>query len=327
MTSELLQKRARFIQTLRNYFIEKNYLEVETPLLAPFLIPEPCLEIFKTQFLTPQKQPVPLYLIPSPELWMKRLLAEGSGNIFQICKCFRNGELPSRIHNLEFTMLEWYTVDSNYYHAMKQIEDLLFYLVEVLKISSPKSILGEEVYLKPPFLQLSMNNAFINTLKFTLDTVQNIGALKAQAGKHGITVSSKDSWEQIFNKLFLTFIEPDLAKHKPVLLFDYPKQIPTLAKIKSGTPYVQRWELYIAGVEIANCYTEETNFQTVEKFFKSESIRKQKCRVRHKIDWQFADYFKKDFPACSGVALGVDRLFMVLHGFTSLSNSKYNFFQ
>ena len=126
MDIELLRARSRFTQAVRAFFLERRYLEVDTPLLAPALIPEPALEVFRTEWIDPRSLSArELFLIPSPELWMKRLLARGSGNLFQICKAFRNFEALGRYHNPEFTMLEWYTVGAGYLDSADLTDELL----------------------------------------------------------------------------------------------------------------------------------------------------------------------------------------------------------
>ncbi len=133
MDVELLRSRARFTRRSRRFFLERGYLEVETPLLAPALIPEPALEVFRTEWIDPRCLAArELFLVPSPELWMKRLLARGSGSLFQICKSFRNFEALGRYHNPEFTMLEWYTVDADYMDSADLTDELLAYLLAAL---------------------------------------------------------------------------------------------------------------------------------------------------------------------------------------------------
>lgn len=321
MTLELLNKRAKFIQALREFFIEKDYLEVETPTLSPFLIPEPCLEVFATQYLNERGKGQKLYLAPSPELWMKRVLAMGSGNIFQICKCFRNLESRTRLHNPEFPMLEWYTVNKTYMDIMGQMEELCSFLLDKLKKKAETKICGHTVNLTPPFLRMSFKQAFLQILNTDLDNLFSRIAIKKLAKKLGIDCRKDDTWEQVFHKIFLTHIESQLPRDKPLLLFDFPGKIPTLARQKANTPYCQRWELYMGGIEIANCYTEETDIKKIKALIKAETKRKKACRQMHKIDYKFTDIFEKDFPECTGVALGVDRLFMVFNELDSIAQT------
>ncbi len=124
-----LESHARFASEIRGYFTARGYVEVETPTLSPFLIPEPAIEVFQTEYLGPGGHPRDLWLIPSPELWMKRLLGRGSGNIFQISRSFRNGDVGSPLHNPEFRLLEWYTVGSGYVESIDVLEGLFSHLL------------------------------------------------------------------------------------------------------------------------------------------------------------------------------------------------------
>ena len=126
------------------------------------------------------------------------------------------------------------------------------------------------------------------------------------------------TWEEAFHILFLTVVEPDLPRTKPLVLLDYPRQVPTTARQNAGTPWSQRWELYVDGVEIANAYTEETDPDLLGALIAHEEERKKGCRVPHEPDRGIARIFPPGFPECSGVALGLDRLDMVFHGEKSL---------
>jgi lysyl-tRNA synthetase class 2 len=127
-----------------------------------------------------------------------------------------------------------------------------------------------------------------------------------------VLVSAGDSWADLFHKLFLSFVEPGLPSEHPLLLFDFPAAIPTLARRKPGTPWAERWELYLAGIELANCYTEATDPEQVADFFRSQSEAKKEAREPHRVDRELAKTLSEKLPPCSGVALGVDRLLMIL---------------
>jgi lysyl-tRNA synthetase class 2 len=279
---------------------------VDTPQLAPFLIPEPSLEVFQTEYLDAE-QTRPLYLIPSPEIWMKRLIALGAGSLFQIARAFRNGETIGRLHNPEFLLLEWYTVGSDYRDSIEVLEDLLCLLWNELNGSKARPF-------PVPLPRMSMRDAFRDFAGTDLDALLEKERLIQAVEERSLAVDPEDTWEQLFNKLFLTSVEPYLPQ--AVVLQDYPSAVPTLAKSDGG--YAERWELYIDGVEIANCYTEETRRGKVEEFIKEEAQRKRRCRVVHEIDWDLPGIFGKGFPPCSGTALGMDRLLMVLLGCTSI---------
>jgi lysyl-tRNA synthetase class 2 len=303
----LLKSRARFLQVTRRFFIERGYLEVETPVLAPFLIPEPSLEVFKTDYIDSEGRSTSFYLIPSPELWMKRLLAEGAGSLFQITKSFRNLESIEKIHNPEFTLLEWYTVGHGYMDSISVIEDMISCLCDEIPVKGD---------LAPPYRRIAIRQAFLQTVNLDLERLVEHEELYRAAETLRLSVSREDSWEQLFNKIFLTHVEPDLPKDRPFILYDYPKAIPTLAK--SRGPFAERWELFIRGVEIANCFTEETSQNVLNNLFAHEAERKRRCAVPHRIDYDLLRFFGKGYPECSGVALGMDRLFMVLSGQNSI---------
>ena len=128
----MLKIRARLLQTVRSFFADRAYLEVDTPTLAPTLIPESHLEVFRTHFEHPDREARELYLTPSPEVWIKRLLAEGCGSVFQLGKSFRNGESVDRLHQPEFTMLEYYTVDADYLDSIAVTEELMDTVIAAL---------------------------------------------------------------------------------------------------------------------------------------------------------------------------------------------------
>lgn len=301
MDIELLRSRSRFTAHVRRFFADRGYLEVETPLLAPALIPEPALEVFRTEWIDPRtRSSRELFLVPSPELWMKRLLARGSGSLFQICKCFRNCEALGRYHNPEFTMLEWYTVGADYRDSADLTDELLAHLHDSL---------GGPEALAPPCLRLSMNDAFRSLAGLDLERLQERGALLEAARACGETPADDETWEQLFNRLLVCRVEPRLPRGRPLLLTDWPAGVPTLARTRG--PIAERWELYIQGVEVANCFTEETDGRRLAALFDEEGRRKAACRVQHPLDSGLLELFDGRFPACSGVALGMDRLFML----------------
>jgi elongation factor P--(R)-beta-lysine ligase len=306
---KLLKERAALTRIIRNFFTEKDYLEVDTPVVCKSLIPEACLEVFRTEYFSLLGGKHDYYLIPSPEIWMKKLLAKGCGNIFQITKSFRNFEPSDKVHNPEFTMLEWYTVLKDYKYSIGIMQELLDYIKDNFELN--KNIIK---LLENKVDIVSMKSLFLNILNMNLDEFQTLEALKSRAVNLDISICSDDTWESLFNKLFLNFIEPELAR--AVIICDYPSNIPCLAK--SSGFYSERWELYINGVEIANCYTEETDKTKVERFFRHQSKLKGKSLVIHPSDKEFIDIFNSSFPECTGVALGMERLFMVLLNINSI---------
>jgi len=307
----LLRRRSEVLHLLRLFFRRLGYLEVDTPLLAPGLIPESSLEVFRT-FGDRE-----LYLIPSPELWMKRLLAEGSGSLFQLCRCFRNHEPDSPLHSREFTMLEWYAAGAGYLESIDILERLFGFLLQRLGLEPALHFRGRRLDCTPPFRRLSMREAFRRQLGWRLEDLQDRSALARRARALEVPVAEDDSWADLFHKVFLSFVEPALPVDRPLLLLDYPAAIPTLAR-RSGF-WAERWELYLGGIEVANCYSEATDPRAIGEFFRGQSQAKGSAREPHRVDWELSATLQAGLPPCSGAALGVDRLLMVLLDEASVS--------
>lgn len=308
LSIDKIKKRAVLINRIRNFFLERDFLEVDTPLLSPHLIPESSIENFKASLISPYRDDIPLYLTPSPEIWMKQLLAQGSGDIFQICKSFRNNEQISPVHNPEFTMLEWYktgiTADENI-----SICELL--ISSLCLPETPDTC-------RPPFRQMTMEEAFIEFAGFSLKENMETPALLEQLQLAGIPAEKDEGWEVLFHKLFLSLVEPELPCDRPLVLKNYPRRLATLAADIEKSPWSDRWELYMDGTEIANCYTEETDLKKIRNYYEKEGQEKsQNSRIPVHSSSSWVEGMK-DFPSCSGTAIGVDRLIAALIGDKSI---------
>ncbi|MCL2792227.1 MAG: EF-P lysine aminoacylase EpmA [Spirochaetaceae bacterium] len=299
-----LKNRDKIIKEIRKYFSDIGYLEIETPVLSPSLIPESHLEVFSTKSLNPYGSEKEFYLTPSPEIWMKKLLAEGSGPIFQITKSFRNSEQTGRFHNPEFTMLEWYSTNADYKDSIIITENLFDKLAAAFNCN----------FLKSPCLKISVKELFLKHTGIDLEKFKTAELLTEAIKEAGFGDKKNYTWEQAFNYIFVSIIEPSLPKEKPVIVTDYPIQIPCLAKKTEDGKWFQRWELYVNGIELANCYTEETDKTIIDAFFKEQENLKKNSLVNHYIDKSYTEIFSKNFPDCSGVALGIDRLVMAITG-------------
>ncbi|MFO8065156.1 MAG: amino acid--tRNA ligase-related protein [Spirochaetia bacterium] len=325
MSSNMLRLRARILHIIRSFFTDRDYLEVDTPMLAPTLIPEAHLEVFETTLVHPDRGRRPLYLVPSPEVWIKRLLAEGVGSVFQLGKSFRNGESVGRLHAPEFTMLEYYTVGAAYLESIEITETLLSAVREQAgkQLAEYRTARGLEP--KPPELsrageRVSVSQAFERYVGAGSQDITSIEALHSLSFRNGVQSREDDTYEEAFNRLLVHLVEPELPRDRPVYLYDYPAAIPTLAADKPGTAWCERWELYLGGIETANCYTEERDPQKVKDFFSAESARKADSLVPHPVDDGYYQLFGDNFPYCSGVAMGVERLLMILLGERSIKS-------
>lgn len=322
------------ISTIREFFKALDYIELEPPTLNDALIPESYLDIFRTkdrriksstEIVTTDK-----YLITSPEAFQKKMLALGVGSNFIITKSFRNGEPLSGKHLSEFTLLEWYEKGHNYLDVMNTTEALFNTIAQKLNIKSTITYKDAQITLTPPWIRLSVNEAFQQYTKINIsdswDEVTNEFSLKklAELAKHlPIKVEEHTTWEELFNQLFLIYVEPNLPTNKPVILYDYPHELSPLAKPKrdpkNGAMYAERFEVMMAGLEICDTYTENTDPALQEVTYAREIASiKAKGKEPYAYDYEFIDALKLGLPACSGNALGVDRMAMIFSGATEI---------
>ena len=276
---------------LRRFFIEREVWEVETPLLSHATVPDPFIE--SLTIASDKKR----YLQTSPEFAMKRLLAAGSGSIFQITKAFRKEE-SGRQHNPEFTMLEWYRVGFDHHQLMQEMDALLQYMLHCLPAK------------KTSYQQLFLDHLNIDPLTAT------IGALSQCAKAHAISIEStleKDDW---LNLLMTHCIEPKLGANEPLFIYDYPASQSALAKLSQQDPRVaERFEVYYKGVELANGFHELRDAKEQRaRFEKDNQLRQDKQLDQVPLDEFFLQALAHGLPDCAGVALGVDRLVMLALG-------------
>ena len=303
--------RSTLYRNIRSYFDGRDYLEVFTPTLSPSLIPEPTIKTFGTEFINEFTGNLSLYMIPSPEIFMKEVLASGSPSIYQISSCFRNSEQLGDVHNPEFSMLEYYTLGYDDGDSIDLTIDMI-----------RKSAISECSWIDEKPLIITMEEAMKEYAGVDLIKAQDIDFLRAEAERLGLLLPDEESWEDTFNRIFLTFVEPSLPKDREVYLRDYPKQIECLAKDYPDKPYKMRWEMYIKGIEVANCYTEETDREKIRSYYDKEQKRLIKERentgdVISKADPAFADL---SMPEMSGVAIGLDRLLLAEYGGDEIEN-------
>ena len=335
----LLRVRARLNRCVRGFFEAAGFVEVETPLLAERLIPEPSIGIFATRQHHADGSSRELYLTPSPELWMKRVVAAGMPRVYQVARCFRNVEEQGAFHHREFTMLEWYATDVDYHDALVRMEGLLAALRADMAAAdvgggaaldrmeaAPAEPRGEFVNgsvrepadaAAPPIRRVTMDRLWQDAVGFD-PAGASTAELAGLARRLTIPAADTDTWEQIFNRIFLTRVEPRIATHQPVAVFNYPARIPTLAATAGDGVHAQRWELYLAGVEVANCFQEETDRAALGELLASEAQRQRAARVVPQPDLELADVFG-GVAACSGVAVGIDRLYALLLGLPAIA--------
>ena len=276
--------RAEILHKIRCFFIIKGYLEVDTPLLIPAPAPESHIDAVEAGNS---------YLQTSPELCMKRLLAAGYPRLFQICRCWRAGERGSR-HLPEFTMLEWYRAEADYTDLMSEAIELLTKIALPFCQSGFLAYKDKKIAMNGEFERLTVREAFM-----------------LYAG----TSMEKALLENEFDSLMTECIEPHLGLERPTIICDYPSERAALARLKADDPTVaERFELYLAGMELANAFSELTDEKTQRKRFIAESeLRASRGAKVYPLPEQFLSELES-MPPCAGIALGIDRLVMLLTG-------------
>lgn len=298
---ETLKKRAQLLADVRLFFAKRDVLEVETPILSSAAPTAPYLDSFQTNFIplgTQEKHAY--YLQTSPEFAMKRLLAAGSGSIYQIAKTFRNGE-SGRQHSPEFTMLEWYRPELSFEQLMDEVDALLQHTAKT-----------------KPAVKFSYQHVFQHYLNIDVFNI-NDKDLKQLAksyieGSDDSWVMERDDWLEL---LISQVIEAKLAElNTPVFIYNFPASQAQLAKIskdEKGNQVAKRFELYAGGMELANGYDELLDASELRQRFEQDNQqRKQQNKAAMPIDENLLSAMEIGLPQCSGVALGLDRLMMLL---------------
>lgn len=284
---EVLVQRAELMARIRAFFVERHYLEVETPALSQFGITDLYLANIQATF-----RQQTYYLQTSPEYHMKRLLAAGSGPIFQVARVFRDDEL-GRWHNPEFSLLEWYQLDIDHHQLMDEVNSLL------------QCILATEPMLRKTYQDAFLEVLDIDPFRASIDEFKTVLTRYDLANVLSAQETDRDQY------LFLMMshlIEPALASYPvPVALYHFPSSQAALAQINHGV--AERFEVYFKGVELANGFHELSDLSTqTERFEADRSLRHQAGLPQPALDHRFLAALAHGLPACSGVALGLDRL-------------------
>ncbi len=311
------------VQAIHRFLAQKKYLQLDLPVLAPSLIPESYLEVFETTFtyLDAHKK---YYLTPSPELFIKRLLADGVGDCYYLGKCFRNSEPHSPRHEPEFTMLEWYKVGENYRFMAHEVLSLLQFLAKEVCQSTDNTITyqGKHIDLTS-WEELTVAEAFEQYAGISAEELfdHKLFAAKAQEKKYK---TEGFGYEDLFSQIYTQEVEPHLGMNgKPTLLYDYPVEFAALSKPNDDGKTSQRFEFYISGLELGNCYSELTDWKLQEtRFADEEAARKKSGKIEHPTDWGFIDALKKGLPNSTGIAIGVERLGMIFTNVNEIEKLK-----
>jgi lysyl-tRNA synthetase class 2 len=306
---EALQRRADTLKTIRAFFARKGVLEVETPYLSRAANTDPYIDSLDAWYqATTSSGKEKRYLHTSPEFPMKRLLASGCGSIFQICKVFRQGE-SGRLHNPEFTMLEWYRPDMHYRALMEEVAELVQCVLPVeYQVTS-----CEYISYRDAFERYAGINPFTASAEALIECAHHgVGDVP------GLLADDRDAWLSL---LLTHLVEPHLGTGKLTFLYDFPISQASLANVRQDNPPVaERFELYINGIELANGFQELTDAQIQrERFEQDLLVRQKKGLANVPIDENMLDALEDGLPDCSGVALGIDRLCMIIMGVSDIN--------
>ncbi|MGE4528516.1 MAG: EF-P lysine aminoacylase EpmA [Rhodospirillaceae bacterium] len=318
-----LRVRAAVAEALRAVFRDEGFVEVETPILQVCPGMEPHLRVFATELEDAFGESRAVrYLHTSPEFAMKKLLVAGEPRIFQFARVFRNGE-ASPTHHPEFTMLEWYRAGADYTALMEDCTRLLAAAAEAAG-RAEVAFRGVACRLDAEPQRISVPEAFERFAGIDLMAVladqdaaePDPAPLAAEARRIGISVSPSDRWEDVYFKVMLDKVEPCLGAGAPTVLYDYPVCQAALSRRKPGEPRLaERFELYAAGVELANGFSELTDAAEQEKRFLADAaLKKRLYGAEVPIDRDFLDALAFGMPESAGIALGVDRLVMLCAG-------------
>ncbi|MCW5751431.1 MAG: EF-P lysine aminoacylase GenX [Alphaproteobacteria bacterium] len=318
-----LAARGRIREAVRRCLVERGLTEVETPAIQVSPGMEPGLRAFEVTLEEPGGAALPRYLHTSPEFAMKKLLAGGAGPIFQLARTYRNGE-RSATHHPEFTMLEWYRPDADYRELIGDCEALLATAAEAAGRPA-LTWQGLECRPGPPEI-LGVAEAFgrhagIDLAATLPGGVPDLAALAARAAAIGIRSAEGDDWDDVFFRIFLERIEPNLGHPRPTVLIDYPIHMAALARPRADAPgLAERFELYVAGLELANAFGELTDPEEQRRrFVRDQTEKRRRMDFAYPIDEDFLAALA-DMPPASGIALGFDRLVMLASGAAAIED-------
>ena len=293
---ENLHFRARTLKQIRDFFATRNVMEVDTPLMCHTSVTDPHIQSIPALFQAhPQESEQRYYLQTSPEYAMKRLLAAGSGAIYQLTKAFRQGEI-GRFHNPEFTMLEWYRPGFDHHRLMDEVDELL----QVI-LNTPAAERMSYAELFQTFLHLDPHHASLNEL---------MACAKEKDISVAGNITDRDTWLSL---LITHYIEPQIGKDRPCFIYDFPVSQAALARIQPGTtPVASRFEVYLHGIELANGFHELQDVNEQRKRFENNLVAREQLQLPTlPIDEYFLSALAHGLPDCAGVALGIDRLIML----------------
>ncbi len=299
MTLAIARQRALILQKVRQFFINKNVLEVDTPLLCSGTVTDVYLDAFDCDYYYSKTtlSPLKYYLQTSPEFALKRLLASDYGDIFQLCKAFRHEEC-GRHHNAEFTILEWYRLGFDHLELMDEVAELLTFILSCDGVD------------KTTYQQLFIDYVGVDPL---LASQTDLKRILNNNNKLSDWLVKETDIDVLLQVILAEIIEPHIGNNRPCFIYDFPSSQASLAKMSKENPLVaERFECYYRGIELVNGFHELTDAkEQLVRFNRDNKQRREKDLVEKPIDMRFIAALEAGLPECSGVALGIDRLVML----------------
>jgi len=317
----------KVVQSIRQFFLDKSFHEIETPILMPSVPLESNLYPVKTTWT---HKNIDLFFATSPESSLKKLISKGIGNCFTISKVIRDLEDVGPTHNLEFSMLEWYEMDKNYKDIALTTQDLIMYTCRGIskylnkRTTNLLTYQNNSIDLSPPWHSFTLSGLFAKFASIDLSKNLTFSSILKTAKDKGYNTDNVTSWEPLYAQIFINEIENNLPTNKPVIIFDYPTQLSPLCTPCPNSPgFSQRFEFYIGGMEIGNAYTESTSSKDILSHTLTEQkYRQSKNLPIHPYD---KDFIKacNNLPKCTGIGLGVDRLAMLMADTNNIEDVLY----
>jgi len=302
----VFHRRSQLMREVRQFFDQRGFLEVETPMMQtvaggaaarPFVTHHNALDM-------------DLYLRIAPELYLKRLLVGGLERVYEINRNFRNEGIDTR-HNPEFTMLEFYQAYADYHDLMTLTEELLPHLCRVLLGGEELTYQGVRISLSPPWPRLTVVEALRKVGGIREEDLEGAEELRAVAARRGVPVQAGWGWGKLVDALMAHLVEPHLVQ--PTFLLDFPLELSPLARSQPDNPRLaQRFELFVAGLELANAYTELNDPQEQRQRFEEQlRAREGGDEEAHRMDEDFVRALEYGMPPAAGEGIGIDRLAML----------------
>lgn len=321
------------IRACRKYFEAKNYHELESPILTPVLPQERHIDVLEVPIeLKAKNSNQTLYITPTTERYNKILLSAGIGNHFVITKVARGMDDIGPNHSPEFTMLEWYTLEGNYFDVMDQTEELFQMinknLIEKKLIEENNGVIeyqGKKININKGWYRISVSEALEKYAKIKLEDVIEVEDLRKISIDKGYSVTDEDDWQIMFEMIFGNEVEPNLPQDKPIFMYDYPKILCPLTKQSETNPLIcEKVEVYIAGKEVGNGYSELTDGDEQEKrFLEEQKARADLGKKPISYDYDLVDAIKSGMPEVTGIGIGLDRVTMIFANAKNISDINY----